>query len=144
MAAEAFDNTDGTGSLTLSGANATYADGGSAQTVTVGGTAFSINASRRRDDQRDRAQTTASCSKTASARTPSTAFAQADTLQLQKSMFSYIDPSASQSVDLAAVLSHASSGVNSVTIADTAGDHLTLSGFNSTTLSAASAQITFV
>jgi hypothetical protein len=71
-------------------------------------------------------------------------FGASDTLQLQKSMFSYINPSASQSADLAAVLSYASSGSNGVTIADTAGDHLTLSGFNSTTLLAASAQINFV
>ena len=144
VSAKAFDNTDGTGSLTLSGANVTYTDSGSAQSVTVGGTAFSIkphavetvNATGANDSfvfQKGFGQDTINGFSTTGG----------DTLQLQKSMFSYIDPFASQSVDLAAVLSHASSGVSSVTIVgDTAGDHLTLNGFTAVTLAAA--QITFV
>jgi Peptidase M10 serralysin C terminal len=142
-AAEAFNNTDGTGSLTLSGANVMYAGSGSSQTVTVGGTAFSINAHATETIN----TTGASDSfvfKNGFGQDTLNGFGGSDTLQLQKSMFSYIDRSASQSVDLAAVIAHASFGAGSATIADTSGDHLTLSGFTSTTLAAASAQISFV
>jgi hypothetical protein len=142
-AAEAFDNTDGTGSLTLSGAHVSYTGSGSSQAVTVGGRAFSINAHATETIN----ATGASDSfvfKNGFGQDTLNGFGGSDTLQLQKSMFSFIDPLASQSVDLAAVITHASFGVGGATIADTAGDRLTLSGFTSTTLAAASAQISFV
>jgi hypothetical protein len=142
-AAEAFNNTDGTGSLTLSGANATYTDNGSSQTVTVRGTALSINA--HSTETINAAGTSDSfVFKNGFGQDTLNGFGGSDTLQLQKSMFSYISPSASQSVDLAAVIAHASFGAGVATIADTAGDRLTLNGFTSTTLLAASAHITFV
>jgi hypothetical protein len=143
-AAEAFDNTDGTGSLTLSGANATYTSGGSAQSVTVAGRAFSINA-HATETINATGGNDSFVFQNGFGHDTLNGFSASDTLQLQKSMFSYINPSASPSADLAAVLSQASSGSNGVTIVDTAGDHLTLSGFNSTTaLAADSAQISFV
>jgi hypothetical protein len=142
-AAEAFDNTDGTGSLTLSAANATYTSGGSAHTVTVGGTAFSINAHVAETVNATGANDSFVFQSGFGQDTISD-FGGSDTLQLQKSMFSYLSPAASQSVDLAAVIAHTSFGVGGATIADTAGDHLTLSGFTPATLLAASAHITFV
>jgi hypothetical protein len=143
MAAEAFDNTDGTGSLTVSGANVTFTNGGSGQSVTVGGTALSINA-HATETINATAANDSFVFKNGFGQDTLNRFGGSDTLQLQKSMFSYFDPSASQSVDLAAVLAQASSGPGGVTIADTAGDRLTLNGFTPTTLLAASAQISFV
>ncbi len=142
-AAEAFNNTDGTGSLTLSGADATYTAGASTHSVTVGGTAVSITAHATETIN----ATGASDSfvfQSGFGQDTLNGFGGSDTLQLQKSMFSYISPSASQCVDLAAVIAHASFGSGGATIADTAGDRLTLSGFTSTTLLAASAHISFV
>jgi hypothetical protein len=143
-AAEAFNNTDGTGSLTLSGANATYTAGASTHSVTVGGTALSITA------HATETITTTGASdsfvfQSGFGQDTLNGFGGSDTLQLQKSMFSYLSPSASQSVDLAAVIAHASFSAGAVTIADTAGDRLTLSGFTSaTTLAAEAAHISFV
>ena len=144
MAAEAFDNTDGTGSLTLSGPNAAFAGSGSANTVTLGGRAFSINAHATETINAVGASDSFVFQNGFGQDTIS-GFGGSDTLQLQKSMFSYLSPSASQSVDLAAVIAHASFGSGGATIADAAGDHLTLSGVTSaTTLAADATHISFV
>ena len=54
--------------------------------------------------------------------------ANADTIQLDVASFSFLNANMSQAADLAAILAHASSGASGVTIADSHGDSLTLSG----------------
>ena len=58
----------------------------------------------------------------------------ADTLKLSTSAFSYLNTSMTQAQDLAAVIGHVSSGSGGVTIADTAGDSLTLAGLTASAL----------
>ena len=52
----------------------------------------------------------------------------ADTLRLSTAAFSYLNSGMTQAQDLAAVMSHATTTSSGVTIADSAGDHLTLAG----------------
>ena len=66
-----------------------------------------------------------------------------DTIQFALSSFSYLNPSMSQAQDLAAVLSHASSGTAGTTIPDSTGDSLTLAGVTSAMISANQAQFKF-
>jgi hypothetical protein len=66
-----------------------------------------------------------------------------DTVQFALSSFSYLTPGMSQAQDLAAVLSHASSGAAGTTITDSAGDSLTLAGVTSTMISANPAEFKF-
>ena len=68
----------------------------------------------------------------------------ADTLVLSKSDFSYLTASMSQSQDLAAVLSHATSSAGGVTIADTKGDSLALAGVSAATFTAHLSAVKFV
>ena len=68
----------------------------------------------------------------------------ADTLVLSKSDFSYLTATMSQSQDLAAVLSHAASGANGVTIADTRGDSVALVGVLASTLTTHPGAVKFV
>jgi hypothetical protein len=62
--------------------------------------------------------------------------ANSDTIQFAASSFSYLTPGMSQAQDLAAVLSHASSGTAGTTITDSAGDSLTLAGVTPAMISA--------
>jgi hypothetical protein len=144
MAAEAFDNSQGSGSLTVSGANVAFTDSGSTQSVTVAGSTIAITAHASEIVSASGANDSF-VFKNAFGQDTINGFGGSDTLQLQKSSFSYLNAASSQSADLAAVLGHASSGSNSITLADSAGDHLTLNGMTSTMLLAAPAgQITFV
>ena len=51
-----------------------------------------------------------------------------DSIQLAKSAFSYLTPGMTQAEDLAAVMSHATRSASGLTIADSHGDSLTLTG----------------
>ena len=70
--------------------------------------------------------------------------ASADKLVLSKSDFSYLTSAMSPSQDLAAVLSHATSGANGVTIVDTRGDSVALVGVAASTLTANPGALKFV
>jgi hypothetical protein len=67
----------------------------------------------------------------------------ADTLQLSKSAFSYLNSGMSQAQDLSAVLRTVGSGPNA-TIVDSFGDRLTLTGVTGATLAANPSAVTFV
>jgi Right handed beta helix region len=60
----------------------------------------------------------------------------ADTLQLSISSFSYLNAGMSQAADLAALLTHSTSGTSSTTITDSSGDTLTLAGLANSTIAA--------
>jgi hypothetical protein len=62
--------------------------------------------------------------------------AKADTLELSKSAFSYLNDGMTQTQDLEALMAHATSGSGSMTIADSYGDKLTLGGVTAATLTA--------
>jgi hypothetical protein len=62
--------------------------------------------------------------------------ANADSIQLPTSSFSYLTSGMTQAQDLAVVLSHATSNAFGVTIADTRGDTLMLAGLNAQTIAA--------
>lgn len=147
MAAEAFDNTDASGALTLSGAGLTVSNGAAGQTVTTGGTTFSIaqHASQTVNASGSIADTFAFSSgfgqNTISGFDPST-----DLLRLQTSMFSYLNGGMSQSADLAAVIAQATilSGGSGLSIGDGSGDTLTLPGVSPAMLAADASRISFV
>ena len=67
----------------------------------------------------------------------------ADTLQLSKSAFSYLNAGMTQAQDLAAVLSHATSGA-STTIVDSHGDSVTLAGVATAALAVNTGAVKFV
>jgi hypothetical protein len=67
-----------------------------------------------------------------------------DSLQLAISAFSYLTPGMTQAQDLAAVLSHASNGLSNLTINDTHGDSLTLTGVTSAMVGVNPAMLQFV
>ena len=62
--------------------------------------------------------------------------ASADAIQLLTSSFSYLTAGVSQAQDLATVLAHASKGTSGLTISDSHGDSLTLTGMNIATIAA--------
>ena len=68
----------------------------------------------------------------------------ADTLVLSISDFSYLTGAMSQAQDLAAVLSHVSSGSNGVTIGDKWGDAVNLFGVSALTLTANPSAVKFI
>ena len=68
----------------------------------------------------------------------------ADTLKLSTSAFSYLNPGMTQAQDLAAVLSQSSAGPAGLTIADSAGDSLTLAGVTASALASTAAAVKFV
>ncbi len=68
----------------------------------------------------------------------------ADTLELSTAAFSDLSPGMTQAQDLAALLAHASTGANGLTIADDAGDRLTLSGVTADALSSNPGAVKFV
>ena len=68
----------------------------------------------------------------------------ADTLVLSTSDFAYLNTSMTQAQDLAAVLSHASSSSNGVTIGDRWGDSVALVGVSALTLTANPSAVKFV
>ena len=70
--------------------------------------------------------------------------ANADTLQLSTSAFSYLNSGMTQAQDLAAVLINASATPSGLTITDRVGDHLTLAGVSAATLAANPAAVRFV
>jgi hypothetical protein len=72
-----------------------------------------------------------------------TAGANADTLQLSISAFSYLNKNMTQAQDLAAVLSHVSTAASSATT-DSKGDSLTLAGVTASTLAANPTAVKFV
>ena len=59
-----------------------------------------------------------------------------DSIQLATSAFSYLTPGMTQAQDLAAVLSHATNGASGLTITDTDGDSLTLTGVTAAMIAA--------
>ena len=66
-----------------------------------------------------------------------------DSIQLAKSAFSYLTAGMTQAEDLAAVMAHATRGASGLTITDTQGDKLTLSGVTPTMVAANPAMIKF-
>ena len=68
----------------------------------------------------------------------------ADTLVLSTSDFSYLSGAMTQAQDLAALLSHVSSGAHGTSIADKWGDDLTLAGVSASTLTANPGAVKFV
>ena len=66
-----------------------------------------------------------------------------DTIQLATSSFSYLTAGMTQAQDLAAVLAHAVGGSSGLTIADTTGDSLTLTGVSAATIAANPAAVRF-
>jgi hypothetical protein len=66
-----------------------------------------------------------------------------DTIQLASSSFSYLTAGMTQAQDLAAVLAHAVGGSSGLTIADTTGDSLTLTGVSAATIAANPAAVRF-
>ena len=66
-----------------------------------------------------------------------------DSIQLAKSAFSYLTPGITQAEDLAAVMSQAARGPSGLTIFDTQGDSLTLTGVTPSTVAANPAMFTF-
>ena len=66
-----------------------------------------------------------------------------DSILLSKSAFSYLTPAMTQAEDLAAVLSHASRNGFGVTISDTHGDSLMLTGVTPTTIAVNPGMIAF-
>ena len=69
--------------------------------------------------------------------------ASADTIQLSKSSFSYLTPTMTQALDLAAVLAHATSGPSGTTISDSYGDTLALTGLTASTITANASHFSF-
>ena len=70
--------------------------------------------------------------------------ANADTLKLKVSSFSYLTAGMTQAQDLAAVLSHSISSGGATTIDDSFGDSLVLTGLTATTIAANASRFTFV
>jgi hypothetical protein len=66
-----------------------------------------------------------------------------DSIQFAKSAFSYLTAGMTQAEDLAAVMAHAARGVSGLTITDTQGDSLTLSGVTPATVAANPAMVVF-
>jgi hypothetical protein len=66
-----------------------------------------------------------------------------DTIQLPASSFSYLTAGMTQAQDLAALLAHASTGQSGLTISDSWGDSLTLTGVSAATITANPAVIQF-
>ena len=66
-----------------------------------------------------------------------------DTIALTASSFSYLTAGMTQAQDLAAVLAHAAGGTSSLTIGDSQGDSLTLSGVSAATIAANPGAIRF-
>ena len=63
---------------------------------------------------------------------------------LNSSLFSYLNSGMSQAQDLSAMLAHATSSASGLTISDSSGDTLTISGMTATKLLAEAARIAFV
>jgi hypothetical protein len=72
-----------------------------------------------------------------------TSGASPDTIQLATSSFSYLTPAMSQAQDLAAVLANASNGASGLTISDSDGDSLTLTGVTAAMVAADPAMFEF-
>ena len=70
--------------------------------------------------------------------------AAADTIQLSKSTFSYLNSAMTQGQMLAAVLAQATTGPSGTTLHDSAGDSLTLAGVSAASIAASPSQFRFV
>ncbi len=129
MVAQVFNNTGAGASVTMSGSSLIFNAGVSGETVRTAGSetyAFSQGYGN------------------ATINGFSTSGASADTLQLAKSAFSYLNANMTPAQDLAAIISHGASGTSGFTIKDSYGDTLTLAGLTSTTLAANSGAFRFV
>ncbi len=146
---EAFNNTNGSGSLTLTGANVVYGSTGTSAYVGQSGGSDAFIAAHSNE--------TIQAGLSGSERFQ---FGQgfgaatidgflnsggnADTIQLSISAFSYLNAGMTQAQDLAAVISHGSNGTNGFTIQDSSHDTLTLAGFTSTSLAGSNGAFHFV
>ncbi len=146
--AEAFNNTNGTGSLTLYGNGLTVTSSSTQESVTTGADTFALT-------EHSTETITASGTKGDTfVFTPSfgqdaiTGFAATgashDVLQFSISDFSYLTPAMTQAQDLAAVLAHATqTAAGNTVITDTLGDALTLNAVTKATLTANAADFVF-
>ena len=149
IVAEAYDNVNHSGSLTLLGSGLTVTSGSGTESLTVGADTFALN---------PHSVETITATGTTSdvfVYTPSfgqetiNGFAAAgaghDVLHFNASSFSYLTPGMTQAADLAAVLGHATqTAAGNTVIADSFGDTLTLNAVTKATLSANSSDFKFV
>jgi len=147
--AEAFDNLNGSGSLTLHGNGLTVTSASGAESLTTGVDTFALN------PHSVETITASGTTKDVFVYTPGfgqdaiTGFlatgANHDLLQFNASSFSYLTPGESQAADLAAVLGNATqTAAGNTVITDSLGDSLTLNAVAKTTLAANAADFKFV
>jgi hypothetical protein len=146
LAAQAFNYSGGSDAVTLLGNDLTYSDGGSAESITTGSATFSIgpHTSETINATGSSGDTFAFHSGFGSATITDLSLSSNDILQLDKSMSTYTTSTMTQTLDLAALLAHATSSASGLVIVDTHGDHLALSGVTASALSTNPAQVKFV
>ena len=133
--------------LVLKGSNLTITRGSGAESITVGTSVLSLayHANETIDASASGAQTFAFGAnfgdETINGFTGSGA--NADTINLALSSFSYLSSGMTQAQDLAAVLANATTSASGTTIHDSKGDSMTLAGFTPTMITAAASQFHF-
>ena len=134
--------------LVLKGSNLTITRGSGAESITVGTSVLSLayHANETIDASASGAQTFAFGANYGNETINGFASseANADTIKLALSSFSYLSSGMTQAQDLAAVLTNATTSGSGTTIHDSKGDSLTLAGFTPTMITAAASQFHFV
>ena len=146
-AANDLDFSSTTNELDLLGNGLTISRGSGAESVKVGTSVFSLgyHANETIDVGASGAQTFAFGAnfgnETVNGFTASGA--NADTIQMALSSFSYLNSGMSQAQDLAAVLANATTSASGATIHNSKGDNLTLAAFTPSMITAAASQFHF-
>ncbi len=150
LLAESLNTSSTASQLNLYGANLTIVRGSGAESLQVGSSSLSVGYRAAESIQAAGAETFELGSNYGSETINgfATSGANADTMQLSTSSFSFLNSSMTQAADLAALLNPSNGSVSTsggnTTIKDSFGDSLTLNGVAPSTIAAAASQFRFV
>ena len=145
LVTEALNYSDGNEAVSLLGPNLTYTDSSAGETLQFGGASFSLGAHNSKNIELSGASnaTVVLHSGFGNASVSDLLANSGNAIQLDKSMFAYMNASMSQTQDLVALLNNATATAAGLQISDAIGDTLVLNGVTASKILASPNLISF-